>query len=105
MPGKMRDNYRILEEFGNAEYGDLFKCQYLECINENKMSEWHTRAVKIYTKQNMKESDIMDFKNEVTLHSQLQRHEVHPSIIKLFHFYEDSRRYLLIRDFCNGGTL
>ena len=28
MPGKMRDNYRIQEEFGNAEYGDLFKCQY-----------------------------------------------------------------------------
>jgi len=87
MEGKMRNNYQILEEIGNTEYGDIFKCQYQESMNEHKMSEWHTRAVKISTKSFMKETDVKEFENEVSMHYQLQKKGGHPSIIKMYYYY------------------
>ena len=53
MHGKMRNNYLILEEIGNREYGEVFKCQYQESMYENKLTDSHIRAVKINTKSFM----------------------------------------------------
>ena len=29
----------------------------------------------------------------------------HPNIIKLFEFFQDSKRYFLVTELCNGGEL
>jgi calcium-dependent protein kinase len=29
----------------------------------------------------------------------------HPSIMKMFHFYEDEKRFMLITEVCKGGDL
>ena len=59
------------------------------------------RAVKILSKAYMESKELMSFKNEVSCMKQIN----HPSIMKLHHFYEDPKRYLLITDVCRGGEL
>lgn len=59
------------------------------------------RAVKILSKAYMEEKEINSFRNEVATMFQLH----HPNIMKLYHFYEDPKRYLLITDICKGGDL
>lgn len=70
-----------------------------------KLSEWHTRAVKILTKVFMKPEDVEEFENEVEILFMLGKIGIHPSIIKMYHYYADPKRYLLIQDICNGGNL
>ena len=106
MHGKMRNNYQILEEIGNGEYGEVFKCQYQESMYENKVCDnTHIRAVKINTKSFMTDQMVKQFNNEVSIHYQLTEMYSHPSILKMYHYYEDSKRYLLVTDICDGGTL
>jgi serine/threonine protein kinase len=57
------------------------------------------------TKAFMKEIDVQDFENEVEILYKLQKGGVHPGVIKMYHYYEDPKRYLLIQDICNGGNL
>jgi serine/threonine protein kinase len=33
----MRNNYQILEEIGSGEFGEVYKCQYVENMDENKI--------------------------------------------------------------------
>ena len=54
----------------------------------------------------MEETDIRQFKNEVNIMWQLQHSgEMHPSIVKMHHYYEDPKRFLLVLDICNGNNL
>ena len=59
------------------------------------------RAVKILSKAYMEEKEINSFRNEVSCMYQLR----HPNIMRLHHYYEDPKRYLLITDICRGGDL
>ena len=49
----------------------------------------------------MEEKEHLCFRNEVACLSGLD----HPNILKMYHFYEDPKRYMLITDKCSGGDL
>lgn len=53
----------------------------------------------------MKISDDDEFKNEVAILYMLGKLGIHPNINKMYHYYEDPKRYLLVMDICNGGNL
>lgn len=59
------------------------------------------RAVKILSKAYMEAKDMQSFKNEVSCLKQLE----HPNVVRMHHFYEDPKRFLLITDVSSGGDL
>ena len=100
--GKMRDYYRILDPpLGTGAYGEVRRCVYKENMKDKKSSMKQYRAVKILSKAYMEERDILSFQNEVECMYKLQ----HPSILKMYHYFEDPKRYLLVQDIIEGGEL
>ena len=99
--GKMRDFYRIDDKLGEGAFGEVRRCVYKEHMNDKRSSIKDYRAVKIQSKAYMEEKELLSFKNEVACMNQIN----HPSIMKLHHFYEDPKRYLLITELCRGGDL
>jgi calcium-dependent protein kinase len=57
--------------------------------------------MKILYKENMTEEDVKTLLEEISILSQLD----HPSIIKMFEYFEDEKRYYLIMEYCSGGEL
>jgi len=55
----------------------------------------------------MEPSDFKKFENEVEIMLALSGEDGkgHPSIVKLFHYYEDPKRFMLISELCTGGEL
>lgn len=102
---KMRDCYRIVKELGKGAYGEVNKCIYKENINDKKCAVKDYRACKILSKSNMDEKAHVEFKNEVECMWILQNPVQHPSIINMFHYFEDPKRYCLIEELCTGGDL
>ena len=97
----MRDFYRIDDKLGEGAFGEVRRCVYKEHMNDKRSSIKDYRAVKIQSKAYMEEKELLSFKNEVACMNQIN----HPSIMKLHHFYEDPKRYLLITELCRGGDL
>ena len=101
-PEKMRDFYRILDPpMGTGAYGEVRKCVFKQNMKDKKSSIKQFRAVKILSKAYMEEKDFNFFANEVACLYKLD----HPSILKMYHYFEDPKRYLLITDLCEGGEL
>jgi calcium-dependent protein kinase len=102
----MRDYYRILDpELGKGAYGEVRKCIFKENIMDKKSSLKQFRAVKIMSRAYMEEKDIIAFHNEVNIMQILNRNQGHPNILKLFHYFEDPKRFLLVTELCQGGEL
>ena len=59
------------------------------------------RAVKILTKNQMSDDDVRTLIKEVKILKSLD----HPSIMKIYDFFEDRKRYYLVIDHCKGGDL
>jgi len=97
----MRDFYRIDEMLGEGAFGEVRRCVYKEDMKDKKSSIKDYRAVKILSKSYMESKEIESFKNEVSCMKQCE----HPNIMKIHHFFEDPKRYLLITDVCKGGEL
>jgi len=55
----------------------------------------------------MEASDFRKFENEVNIMLELTGKDgkSHPSIVKLYHYFEDPKRYMLISELCTGGEL
>jgi serine/threonine protein kinase len=70
-------------------------------MTDKRSSIKEYRAVKILSKAYMEEKEINSFRNEVGCMAQMK----HPNIMKMHHYYEDPKRYLLITDICKGGDL
>jgi calcium-dependent protein kinase len=98
---KMRDNYRIDEKLGEGAFGEVRRCIWKEDMKDKRSSIKDYRAVKILSKAYMEEKEINSFRNEVSCMKQCD----HPNIMKMYHYYEDPKRYLLITDICKGGDL
>mmetsp|Transcript_5489 Transcript_5489/g.9303 ORF Transcript_5489/g.9303 Transcript_5489/m.9303 type:complete len:174 (+) Transcript_5489:25-546(+) len=99
---KMRDYYRILDPpLGQGGYGKVMKCVYKENMKDKKSSIKQIRAVKIMSKSYMDEKDVVNFQNEVKCLHTLD----HPNILKMYHYFEDTKRYMLITELCPGGDL
>ena len=49
----------------------------------------------------MEQKDYDSFKNEVASLADLE----HPHIMTFHHFYEDTKRFMMVTELCNGGEL
>lgn len=103
--GKMRDNYKILANpLGQGAYGEVRKCIFKDGKDgirdkNNRYKEY--RAVKVMSKAYMEHKNILDFQNEVAVNLMLN----HPNIAKIYEWYEDENRYMLISELVKGGEL
>ena len=99
--GKMRDYYRILDPaLGKGAYGEVRKCIYKDNIMDKKSSLKQFRAVKIMSRSYMEEKEVQSFQNEVDIMLQLNEGQGHPNILKIYHYFEDPKRYLLVTELC-----
>ena len=97
----MRDHYTIDNLLGTGAYGEVRRCIYKKDVHDKKCTTKQFRACKILSKAYMEEKDKAGFEREVECMQVLQ----HPSIMKMFHFFEDSKRYMVITEMCEGGEL
>jgi serine/threonine protein kinase len=97
----MRDYYRIYDLLGTGAYGEVRKCVFKANMKDKRSSLKSYRAVKILSKAYMEDKEKLTFLNEVRVMSSLE----HPSILKMHHYFEDTKRYMLVTDICNGGEL
>ena len=110
----MRDYYRILDPLGAGAYGEVRKCIYKDNILDIRSSLKSFRAVKVLSKSYMEEKDRLSFQNEVTCLYRLNFPEGkvgdsfdqgHPNILKLYHYFEDEKRYMLVTELIEGEDL
>ena len=97
----MRDNYRIEELLGKGAYGEVRRCVWKKDMRDTKSSIKDYRAVKILSKAYVTDDEETSWRNEVSCMQQMK----HPSIMKMYHFYEDEKRFMLIMELNNGGDL
>jgi calcium-dependent protein kinase len=92
--GAIRDTYRIGGKLGDGAFGSVRK------ITHRVTGE--VRAVKTIHKKSLRTPEEQaTFFNEVSVLRALD----HPSILKLYEFYQDDKNYYLITEFCAGGEL
>ena len=92
--GNIREKYRIGSKIGDGAFGSVRK------VTHRQLGE--IRAVKTIHKKSLKtEEEKQTFFNEVAVLKSLD----HPNILKLYEFYQDSRNYYLITEYCSGGEL
>lgn len=90
-PGKPSDKYQKEKELGSGSYGHVYRVK-------NKITG-ETRACKQMAKGKI--SDMNKFNLEINIMSKTD----HPSIIKLYEIYEDTRNIYLVMEECTGGEL
>ena len=90
-PGKLSDKYQKEKELGSGSYGHVYRVK-------NKITG-ETRACKQMAKGKI--SDMNKFNLEINIMSKTD----HPSIIKLYEIYEDTRNIYLVMEECTGGEL
>lgn len=77
------------------------KCIYKDDIRDKNNRYKEYRAVKVMSKAYMEHKNILDFQNEVAVNLMLN----HPNIAKIYEWYEDENRYMLISELVKGGEL
>ena len=98
----MRDYYRIEDLLGEGAYGEVRKCVYKDKKKDKHSSMKEFRAVKIMMKDFMEPKDKKSFKNEIECLLKWAD-KPHPSLVQMYHYFEDTRRFLLVTDLCEGG--
>tara|TARA_B110000285_G_C14847965_1_gene478576 strand:- start:188 stop:637 length:450 start_codon:yes stop_codon:yes gene_type:complete len=101
----MRDHYRIGDLLGTGAYGQVRKCVYKEDMKDRNSPVKEYRAVKILSKAHMEDKDIDAFKEEVACMMELQKESLHPSLVRLYHIFDDPKRLLLVQELFHGGDL
>lgn len=92
--GNIREKYRIGSKIGDGAFGSVRR------VTHRQSGE--VRAVKTIHKKSLRtEEEKRTFFNEVGVLKNLD----HPNILKLYEFYQDTRNYYLITEFCSGGEL
>ena len=81
------NDYEIIGELGSGSYGSVKK------VRHKKLKE--IRAMKII----MKKSE--NAKNEIDIMRKIS----HPNIVNIFDIYEDSKKYYIMMEICEGGEL
>ena len=83
---------------GRGGFGNVYEARYCPSGTEEPI---HV-AVKVMEKQKIIDSNMsMRVRNEVLIHSQLH----HPSILRLYHFFEDATNVYLVMEVCHNGEL
>ncbi|CAG9315137.1 unnamed protein product [Blepharisma stoltei] len=86
--------YRLGESLGSGGFGEVRICFHRE--NGNK------RAVKIMRKDLMKNDRKRDdLEKEISILKSMD----HPNIVRLYEFFEDTKRLYIVMEYCSGGEL
>lgn len=91
--GKFRDFYEMGDVLGTGAFGEVRKCV--------QRATGIIRAVKFIQKNQMDKQQEAEFKSEVSVLKKLD----HPNILRLYEVFEDTRKYSLVMELCNGGEL
>ncbi len=93
--GNINENYKRLRKLGEGSYGTVY------LVNHNYSNQ--SRAMKIITKKNTENNQIVDMEiiNEIEILKKMD----HPNIVKIFEFYNSTKNYYLITEFCKHGEL
>ena len=87
------DEYKVDHSLGSGSYGEVRKVVH-------KLTE-QERAVKLFIKAENDEKTYHKVKKEIEVLRCLH----HPSIIKIYEFFEDDKRIYIILEKCDGGEL
>lgn len=87
------DEYKVDHSLGSGSYGEVRKVIHKLTGQE--------RAVKLFIKAENDEKTYFKVKKEIEVLKSLH----HPSIIKIYEFFEDDKRIYIILEKCDGGEL
>lgn len=87
------DEYKVEQSLGSGSYGEVRKVVHKLTGQE--------RAVKLFVKSSNDQSTYLKVKKEIEILASLH----HPSIIKIYEFFEDEKRLYIILEKCDGGEL
>lgn len=91
---RFQEVYRIKDIIGVGTFGEVRVCVHRETGTR--------RAVKIYRKDLMpNETHKAKLEREISILRALD----HPNIIRVFEFFEDSKRFFIVMEYCRGGEL
>lgn len=91
--GYIKDFYKISSSIGKGAFGEVRKCLH----KESKA----LRAVKIINKKHLAQEERERLVGEINILKTLD----HPNILKLYEFFQDSKRFFLVTELCSGGEL
>jgi len=91
--GKPEDFYNFDKQLGEGNYGKVFQVS-------NKLTG-NLCALKLMKKKTHNKDIDEEIKNEIEILKKID----HPSIIKIFEFYNTTDNYYLVMELCNGGEL
>ena len=80
-------NYVIIGELGSGSYGTVKK------VKHKKLGE--LRAMKIISKKSESSQNEVDILRKIS----------HPNIVNIFEIYEDSKKFYIMMEICEGGEL
>jgi len=84
-------DYKVGPQIGAGSFGTVRKCTHIKT--------GQIRAVKLLQKDSAMKAEIILKELEIL------RDLDHPNIVKLYEYYEDSKRYYIVTEFCEGGEL
>ncbi|OMJ16746.1 Serine/threonine-protein kinase PLK4 [Smittium culicis] len=91
--------YIIDSEIGKGGFGKVYSASVKDIT---KFQNVDKVAIKVIEKEQLKNDELRDrIAAEVSIHSRLS----HPSIVKLYDYFEDSKRVYLVMELCKGGDL
>ncbi|CAG9310252.1 unnamed protein product [Blepharisma stoltei] len=91
---KFQEVYRIANVIGAGAFGEVRVCFHRDTGAK--------RAVKIFRKDMMtNESSKANLDREIAILKSLD----HPNIVRVYEFFEDSKRLYIVMEYCSGGEL
>ena len=83
----VNNHYEIIGELGSGSYGAVKKVRHKE-LKE-------IRAMKVILKKSENSKNEIDIMRKIS----------HPNIVNIFDIYEDSKKYYIVMEICEGGEL
>ena len=83
----VNNHYEIIGELGSGSYGSVKKVRHKE-LKE-------IRAMKVILKKTENSKNEIDIMRKIS----------HPNIVNVFDIYEDSKKYYIVMEICEGGEL
>ncbi|CAH6720244.1 putative calcium/calmodulin-dependent protein kinase type II [[Candida] jaroonii] len=86
-------NYEVLEKLGEGAFSNVYKC-----LNHFDKKFY---AIKIINKTNLNNKQLHNIENEINI----MKHLNHPSILKMYDYYNSKHFCYIILEYCDGGEI